>query len=670
MALQLLPVAPSWSLYAELMADETHSRVSEALISQPVCCAVQIALVDLLEASGVQFGAVVGHSSGEISAAYAAGCLGLEDAMAVAYCRGQVARLAEGSSGEAGGMVAAVMTPAEALSICSASPFVGRICLAASNSPSSVTISGDIDALEELLALLGARGIKARKLLVDKAYHSHHMERCSENYLALLRQRNVQTQDPPSSRSCSWFSSVHPNTNIAEDPVRYQLDGQYWIDNLVNPVQFSQALESTISSSHVPFAVAIEVGPHPALMGPVRQSLESLFAHPLPYTGCLRRAECGIETMSAALGEIWVHAGPDRVDFAGWRSSFGLPPQRELLKGLPPYPWDHHQTFWRESRLSHNLRVRGSSTNSLLGRQHEEFPNGKTWRNILHLDELPWLKGHAFQGQVLFPGAGYVSLAIEAGKKCVEHRPLRLIEVRDVSIPKALVINEAGSELIFKMCAKQPFASTADNGILEAEFEAYVSSDNRVLEQTCAGRVVLHLGQRTPEDVPPSTISRAELVPLSTDRFYDAVSEIGLNYNGVFRAVDSISRTWGHAKATASWSQGDLAHGCTPHPAVLDAAFQTGLGTFLSTAENTMGSSFLPVAIKRAIVDPHQTYGEDVTKTTRVEIEARMTDSPPGAVEVDMEVATNGGFGIQVEGLVLKAIADPPPSEDRNTLPE
>ncbi|KAG5747579.1 hypothetical protein H9Q69_013258 [Fusarium xylarioides] len=148
-ALRDIPDAPMWSLMDELMAPEEKSRLGEAAISQPLCTATQIAIVDVLASAGVHFDAVVRHSSGEISAVYAAGLLSAIDAMRIVYYRGLYAKHASGPSSAKGSMMAVGMGSEDATAFCDQEQFNGRIRLAASNSPSSATISGDEDAIFE-----------------------------------------------------------------------------------------------------------------------------------------------------------------------------------------------------------------------------------------------------------------------------------------------------------------------------------------------------------------------------------------------------------------------------------------------------------------------------------------------------------------------------------------
>lgn len=187
---------PGWSLRDQLLAAPSESRLSEAVLSQPLCTAVQIALVDLLKAAGVDLSAVVGHSSGEIGAAYAAGVLTAKDAMLIAYYRGIHSKLARGADGTKGSMMAVGLSVEEAIDFCNQPYLRGRVYIAASNAPTSVTLSGDMAAIEEAKASLDADQKFSRLLKVDTAYHSHHMDRCAKDYTLSLKSCKIKAKDP------------------------------------------------------------------------------------------------------------------------------------------------------------------------------------------------------------------------------------------------------------------------------------------------------------------------------------------------------------------------------------------------------------------------------------------------------------------------------------------
>jgi acyl transferase domain-containing protein len=173
-----------WSLVEELLKDEISTRIGESEIAQPASTAIQIALVDLLVSWGICPEAVVGHSSGEIAAAYAAGALTHVAALEISYHRGFLSEAIKQISNSKGAMMAVGLGEAEVTG------FIDQItsglcCVACINSPGSTTISGDEAAIDELKGLLDDQSIFNRKLKVDTAYHSHHMKKVADRYVLL-----------------------------------------------------------------------------------------------------------------------------------------------------------------------------------------------------------------------------------------------------------------------------------------------------------------------------------------------------------------------------------------------------------------------------------------------------------------------------------------------------
>ncbi|KAL3471365.1 polyketide synthase 3 [Aspergillus californicus] len=671
-ALASIPDPPAWSLSEELAADTSESHIAEARFSQPLCTAIQIGLVDLLHACGVRFHAVVGHSSGEIGAAYAAGLLSKRDAMGISYYRGCVSNLARGDDGQPGAMLAVSMSFDDVAALCSEPQFVGRITVAASNSPSSVTLSGDKDAILEMRESLDERQVHARVLIIDTAYHSHHMRACAEPYLLRLKELGVTIQTPLASHECRWYSSVRQNTDMLDLPLGSGLEGQYWVENLTQPVLFFEAVKFSMQASTEGFTAAIEVGPHATLRGPVSQTLKQAVSPTasLPYTSCLSRSTDAVNTFLKALTDIWTLI-PSSVQFAAWcRAVVGPVAPRPPLKGLPPYAWDHTQTHWRESRVAANYRLDSHPPHDLLGRLWNDAGFQQTWRNTLRLSEMPWLKGHVFQSQVLFPATGYISLAVDAAKIFVKDQPIKLVEVQDMTISRALPIGEGDEvEMLFTISSSR--GSHASESVVEAEFTCCSYAHNQLdADINCEGLVRIHLGIPEPTDLAPTCISDVELTPSNVDRFYNAASEIGFAYEGAFRELHSLNKCWGHAKSAASWSNHDLLNiACTVHPALLDVAFQTGLSTILSTAEGSMASPYLPVGVKRAVINPNHEFN------TNIVIEAYMTSPLVGLgqrIETDINIKSSAGQNeaceIQLEGVIFRALSEPQPSEDRNIL--
>ncbi|TQS33033.1 hypothetical protein Golomagni_06637, partial [Golovinomyces magnicellulatus] len=268
--LDQLPVEdrPSWSLLDELRKAQDTSNVHTATYSQPLCLAIQIVQVEMLRAAGISFTAIVGHSSGEIAAAFAAGFLSMEDAIYIAYYRGVYGVHSQGINGEAGSMLAVGTSHEDANDLLQYDEFIGRACVAAVNSDTSVTLSGDIDAIKELATVFRDEGKFVRELKVDRAYHSHHMNPCAPHYLNALKKLNIEIE---AGNKATWFSSVHrgPVSNYG------QLPSQYWLDNMAMPVLFLNSIQDAHDAMG-PFDVVVEIGPHAALKGPAMETLQNL----------------------------------------------------------------------------------------------------------------------------------------------------------------------------------------------------------------------------------------------------------------------------------------------------------------------------------------------------------------------------------------------------------
>jgi acyl transferase domain-containing protein len=395
-ALQNLPNAadrPSWTLRDQLLAPEESSRIAEAALSQPLCTAVQIILVDILRAAGVCFTAVVGHSSGEIGAAYAAGYLSAQDAIRIAYFRGVHAKLASSPSPHSprGAMMAIGASAEDAEELCRESCFIGRIQVAAVNSTSSVTLSGDEDAIDEAESALKAKGTFARKLKVDTAYHSAHMASCAESYLASLSSCDIKCMQPGPEVTTTWFSSVYEGMTMT----KATLTNQYWADNMCNTVLFAGALYSAVQQNDA-FDMAIEVGPHAALKGSASATLDAFRGETsTPYSSLLSRGQSDVEQLSSALGYVWTRLGSESVRFSAVQALLSGNEDATVLQDLPPYPFDHHRSYWTRSRLANHFKHRNPAhvTNPVLGNPCSEAitPGEFQWRKILQPSEMPSL---------------------------------------------------------------------------------------------------------------------------------------------------------------------------------------------------------------------------------------------------------------------------------------
>lgn len=595
---------PTWSLIRELQKDGTHSRVHEAAIAQPLCTAVQILQVELLRAAGINFSAVVGHSSGEIAAAFAAGLVSAGDAICIAYYRGLYAALAHGPDGQPGAMIAVGTSAVDADELCEDSAFQGRVHVAANNAPANVTISGDRDAIDELKVVLDDEKKFARILNVDKAYHSHHMRPCLDPYLEALAALRIGAGGHVAK--CAWISSVHEGVEMSPITQFQPIQGEYWASNMERPVLFMQAILEALSS-HGPFNLTIEVGPHPALKSSVIQTIAS-DGQDVPYTSLLRRGMPAVESVAEALGLIWAHLGSREgsIDLAVYDrliSGFGSP---RLLKGLPTYGWDHDALYWHEPRATRATRQR-TAMHDLLGHQTpNSTEHNMQWRHFLTPRELPWLTGHRLQNQVVFPAAGFVVMAIEAAHLICAGRTPSLVEVLGLEIGRALTFDSDESTveiLVFMSDIVREGPRGSDSEVIQAQFmcnAAEAAADP--LRLVASGSVRVSLGPPTDDALPARPPRPSNLLKLRNNEFYDAVAELDYQYSGPFAALDGLERKLG--TATGSISLVEPSVPLLLHPAVLDAAFQAVLLAFSAPGDGNLFSLHVPRSIGLVRVNP------------------------------------------------------------------
>ncbi|GAW22155.1 hypothetical protein ANO14919_116900 [Xylariales sp. No.14919] len=659
----------SWTLEEQIMAGEGASRLNEAAVSQPLCTALQIALVDFVRSIGIDFHTVIGHSSGEIAAAYAAGRLSAADAIVISYYRGMVAHLAGGSDGKKGGMLVTRMSESEALSFCRDAAFSGSIGIAASNSPASITLSGDLDSIHLAHKKLKAEGKLARLLPVDTAYHSQHMAKPAADYMKAMREYGVSSI--PEGNGIAWISSVkgRPRTE-AQD-----LDCQYWVDNMVSQVEFHEAVQHALSQPGDEFDCAVEIGPHSALQSPVSETAKAL-GRSIPYSSPLSKMKDSGLSVSNWLAFFWSNFGPAKLDL---RSYIEQSPQPGVLHSrlddAPSYPFDHSVGYWRESRICRQYHFRAEAPHELLGvRAREDNQYEMKWRNILKLDEIPWLEHHSFQGQALLPASAYCVMALDAARFFLAGRPASLVELRDVEILSGIAIDREspGVETLFSLHIP---TGDRDGSSIDATFALYsCTADGATkMNQHATGSLHMVLGE------PPSTgILPRRQPPLSETlaadpgAFYEMMNATGLTYTGPFKALTSIQRRYRQCRATLSRFHADETTKLHVSPATLDACFQSAFLTYTSPGDGSLWGSFLPTRIGRiqfnlAALQGGHMANDNATLTVDTDL-AYCTpplEASRASIAVDGVICNEAGEPeIQFEELVVRALANTNPQDD------
>lgn len=562
------------------MRDPATTRVSETRLSQATSIAVQICLVDLLKSWGIKPNAVVSHSSGEIGAGYAAGLLTFKEALGVAYFRGEVADKFSKTSSLSGGMLA-VGLGQDALEKYIGGERKGRIVVACVNSPDGVTLSGDMDVIDDVLSELESEGIFARKLKVPVAYHSHHMLPLAQEYLEQLMAILPSTPHTESWNEALFASSV--TGGIANSPKLFT--PSHWVRNMTSPVLFHQAFDAMCfgspdsKGSYVDMLV--EVGAHSTLAGPIRQILKARDVT-LPYTSCLKRPNNAVETMQQMACDLLGAGYP--VDLAAVNFPHGTQ-NVGFVTDLPSYPWNHSTRFWTEPRISRDQRFKKHPPHELLGTPlngANDFT--PTWRSFLRLGEMEWLRDHQIEGMTVFPGAGYIVSAIEAVRLLTDpsEETIRGYRLRDIDIMKALVIPESvfGVETHFSL-SKCSEKELDHEGWYEFKL-CSLSGDTWI--ENCKGFVTADTGDEvkvattlTPSAPSEATFlsAEAEVNPVDIEALFAGMRERGTYHGPLFRNI--IDSKVAGAKAITNFKVGDIAckeHEYLLHPTTLDSIMQ------------------------------------------------------------------------------------------------
>ncbi|OJJ70821.1 hypothetical protein ASPBRDRAFT_126737 [Aspergillus brasiliensis CBS 101740] len=674
-SLATLPEAdrPSWRIADQLLAPKGESRLSEAALSQPLCTAVQVVLVDLLRSAGITFDAVVGHSSGEIGAAYAAGFISAADAIRIAYYRGVHAKLAHGQTGQKGAMLAVGTSWEDAQELIDLPAFEGKIRIAAHNSAASLTLSGDADAIAHAKRVFDEEKKFARLLLVDTAYHSHHMLPCSGPYIDSLRACRIQVNKARDS-SCTWFSSVRADGKpmTAGD----ELQDVYWSDNMVNAVLFADAVKRAAANETL--NLAIEVGPHPALKGPAQQNVSDVRpSSPLPYTGLLSRGSSDVEAFSDALGFVWTYLGPGTVDFQSYTQLVTpAAPAPKLLPGLPSYPFSRDRVHWHESRRAKKMRQRGAAFHELLGvPSPDNTDQDLRWTNFLKTSEIPWLDGHKLQGQTVFPAAGYVAMALEAGKCLAGDQSVQVLEVRNLTIDRAITFDDGAGFAVETLVAltgispRSAATKSSSSSSQMADFAVYACPNTGSLGMELVSKGQVHIVYGTPSFsvLASSPLDDSNMTAIDREQFYSTLSSLGYGYNGPFQTLAETKRRLGQASATvATYAYSDDERPLIVHPTMLDVAFQASFLAQTSPGDEQLWSLHVPTSIKCVRVNPELSASLPLAS---VELPLSAVLHEPESISlhssVDVFAENKHETLLQVEGLVMKPFSPATAADDR-----
>ncbi|KXJ85338.1 hypothetical protein Micbo1qcDRAFT_223400 [Microdochium bolleyi] len=623
-AAMMMQMGASWNALKELLASETSSKINQAEFSQPLCAVLQIALTDLLADWGVKPHAVLGHSSGEIAAAYASGGLSKLDCLKLGYHRGIVSKHAKALHPD-GGMMAVGLSPADVHAYLD--QVEGIVVVACVNSPASVTLSGDKTALLQLQKIFNDKSVFNRLLQVETAYHSPHMRSVAEEY------RNaIADIKPRTDATTSFYSSVYSRLITPAE-----LGPDYWVANLCSPVEFVGALDAALYKDAAKRVVKpkskgvqtlLELGPHSALAGPIKQykNMRTDFDTVVYETALLRGKDAAVTAVTLA-GKLWARGVP--VNLAMVNEPSGKPAAHNTLHTLPSYPWNLATSYWHESRRSKNHRAPPAPRHDLIGaRIDDSNPLEPIWRNYLRVNELPWLRDHKINGDIVMPAAGMICMAIEAARQIAETDgtadTVKGFALRDVCINKPLVIPEAadagvtgGIEVLLNL-KRRKLGMGSGAGIWHefALYSAGSGGDANFVEHAC-GLIELQQSRGATEvdggreQVLEIQARRAKykdfgLVcndPVATASHYGFCDSQGLQIGPLFRGLTSLAKRDNNVifQATVQDSKAMMPAQAESemlvHPATLDALLQVML-VAIPRQEDVPKQVWIPSKIK------------------------------------------------------------------------
>jgi len=611
-----------WSVLEEIGPGGDRERLARVDRVQPALFAVQVALAALWRSWGVHPDAVFGHSLGEVAAACVAGVLSLEDAARVICERSRLVRSRAGR----GAMAVAELDYAEARA--RVAPFGDRLSVASHTTRRSVILSGDPDAVDEILSVLEREEVFARRINVDYASHNAQMDPLLDDLREALR--SIQ----PGAAEIPIFSTV---TGARAEGSLFT--GSYWARNLREPVLFWDAVEALHTSRCDLF---LEISPHPVLLAALREGLDDA-RYPADVVGSLRRDEPGRACLYTSLGQLHCLGVP--VD---WEEVHG---GQGRFVHTPRYPWQRER-YWPAGGPSSAFGALAAEAPAGMRESHpllgvhvaSALERGTHyWANVLDPTRLPYLKEHCVGGECILPGTGYAEMALAAAVRIHGEGPH---VVEDLRYERPLLLPSEGAQQVQTVAIPEVHGrigvrilARADD---DAEWILHASASVRV-----AGRLDGASGTPGEGDASDSTRETPGSV------LYELLAAAGLEYGPSFRSVARVSHQAGAALAEIEVPTAVMgaAERYAVHPAVLDAAFHA-LALALPEPGSDGGSAYLPTGIDRLVL--HGRPGR------RLRSRIRLRNATAGEDELCADVHLSGERGepvADVQGLRIRRLA-------------
>mgnify|MGYP001792724329 CR=1 FL=1 len=552
---------PSPISHLPLTSSPPHSIHSTAH-TQPALFALEYALAQLWLAWGIEPDGVMGHSVGEYVAACVAGVFSLEDGLRLVAARGRLMQALP-----AGGSMVAVMAAAEQVS----GMLSEGVAIAAINGPEATVISGELTALETVVATLTAQGIKTKPLTVSHAFHSALMEPMLAEFRAVASQVNYAL---PQRELVSNVTGQIATAEVAT--------ADYWVRHVRQPVQFAAGMKTLAAQGYNTF---IELGAKPVLLALGRVCLPDFEALWLPSL----RPDADWQPLLTSLGELYVAGAA-----INWTALDQAVPGQQV--SLPTYPFQR-QRYWVDiDRSQSNIPPPSSpltplshapTPHPLLGTQLN-LPRTTTrhFESLISTDTPAYLADHQVFGAVVLPAAGFIEMAIAALQSIQPHQALAL---KAVNIHQALVLNQAKTVQVLLLSRKDQLDQFEILSLTDADWVLHASGQvmREVLENPTE---LVQLQSRCGESV-------------SVAACYQRLADQGVTYGDRFRAIEKLWR--GKSEVLSQLRLPAALHSTAAvyqlHPVLLDACLQSLAAVFL---DQSRSDTYLPAGMAAVHIQP------------------------------------------------------------------
>jgi acyl transferase domain-containing protein/NADPH:quinone reductase-like Zn-dependent oxidoreductase/NADP-dependent 3-hydroxy acid dehydrogenase YdfG/acyl carrier protein len=544
-----------FSVMDELRADESAARLDDTVVAQPLLFAIQVAITLLLKDQGIEPAAVIGHSVGEVAAAWAAGALPLDQAIRVILARSAAQGITRGT-----GKMAAVGLSKTAAEAALAELGGVDVAVAGINSPNNVTLSGSLADLQRIQAHVEPKGVFFRLLDLDYAFHSRQMDAIEDRLASGLA----------GLVPCPTGNAVFVSTVTGDLIDGAELDTSYWWRNVREPVRFAEAVVKLVDLG---CRVFVEISPHAILQRYVGECLAvaDIKGRVLPT---LRKDADGLDR---------IHDAALRAQLLVDKPDLGiLYPRPGRRVRLPNYPWQRER-HWHPRTSEGLASIERRRVHPLLGwRLHDAE---MAWENTVDPVVLPWLADHKVGGAIVFPGSAYAEMALAAAREWLGKDRLAF-EQLDVISP--LVFDGEHARTL-------RFILSPRDGAFEIRSRQRLSTDEWTLH--AAGRVLVG-SDRLPVALIAPVPESAEKI--EREAFYRLAASVGLDYGTAFRRLAQVHVSEDRLEAVLELPQELVSDSAwLIHPVVLDVCFQSLVAFFQKSIVEGQGVALLPVKAGR-----------------------------------------------------------------------